>query len=86
MRHARGEDLDRIDALLADLRKVPELRERKRGYFSLGSKAFLHFHEDAGDLYADARLNGEFERMRVTGPGEQARFLSRVQAAVEAVR
>jgi hypothetical protein len=50
VRHANQEDLDHVEALLAELRKLPELRERRRGYFSRGSRAFLHFHEDSGDL------------------------------------
>ena len=57
---------------------MPELRERKRGYFSRGSKAFLHFHEDAGELYVDVRLEGRFERMRLTTAAEHLEFLERV--------
>jgi len=82
VRHATQEDLDRLAALLAELRRLPQLRERKRGYFSRGSRAFLHFHEDAGDLYADVKLDGAFQRMRVTSPGEQADFLAQVGRAV----
>jgi hypothetical protein len=82
VRRATEEDLDRVEALLAELRKIRELRERKRGYFSRGSRAFLHFHEDAGYLYADVKLDGPFQRMRVTSPGEQADFLAQVQRAV----
>jgi hypothetical protein len=82
VRHATQEDLDGLAALLAELRKLSQLRERKRGYFSRGSRAFLHFHEDAGDFYADVKLDGAFQRMRVTSPGEQADFLAQVQRAV----
>jgi hypothetical protein len=78
VRHATQADLDRLEALLAGLRELPQLRERKRGYFSRGSRAFLHFHEDDGDLYVDVRLDHEFQRMRVTTEVEQASFLSRV--------
>jgi hypothetical protein len=84
VRHATQEDLDHVEELLAELRKLPQLRERKRGYFSRGSRAFLHFHEDAGDLYVDVRLGSDFERMRVTNHAEQADFLSRVTAALQA--
>jgi hypothetical protein len=42
----------------------------------------VHFHEDAGDLYADVRLDLKFERLKVTGADEQARFLSRVREAL----
>jgi len=82
VRHATEEDLDRVAALLDELRGLPELRERKRGSFSRASRAFLHFHEDAGDLYVDVRLDSEFERMKVTTGDEQAEFLSRVRAAL----
>ena len=86
MRHATAEDLDRIEALLAELRSVPQLRERQRGFFSRGSRAFLHFHEDAGDLYVDVKLGGSFERMRVTTQEEQASFLSEVREALQRSR
>jgi len=82
VRHATQEDLDRLAELLAELRELRQLRERKRGYFSRGSRAFLHFHEDAGDLYADVKLDDAFQRMKVTSNDEQADFLARVQRAV----
>ena len=78
-----AEDLDRLEPLLAELRALPQLRERKRGSFSRGSRAFLHFHEDAGDLYVDVRLDSTFQRMRVTSQADQADFLARVRAAVQ---
>jgi hypothetical protein len=83
VRHATQEDLDRLEGLLAELRGLQQLRERKRGYFSRGSRAFLHFHEDAGDLYVDVRLGDTFERMRVTSAVEQAAFASRVREVLE---
>jgi hypothetical protein len=79
MRHATQEDLDQMEALLAELRALPQLRERKRGYFSRGSRAFLHFHEDAGELYVDVRLASAFQRMRITSRVEQATLLSQVR-------
>jgi hypothetical protein len=82
MRHATEEDLDRLEELLAALRELPQLRERKRGSFSRGARAFLHFHEDAGDLYVDVRLSDAFQRMRVTSAEDQAEFLSQVGRAL----
>jgi len=82
VRHATEEDLDRLEAVLVELRRLPCLRERKRGYFSRGSGAFLHFHEDAGDLYVDVKTGGKFQRMRITTAREQAEFLSRVREAL----
>jgi N-acetylglutamate synthase-like GNAT family acetyltransferase len=84
MRHATEEDLDRVEELLAELRTLAQLRERKRGSFSRGSRAFLHFHEDAGDIYADVRLDGEFQRMKVSSRGEQAGLLAQVRSALGA--
>ena len=83
MRHATQEDLDQIEPLLVELRKLPELLERKRGYFSRGSRAFLHFHEDAGDLYVDVRLGSAYQRARVTSREEQADLLSRVRRTLQ---
>jgi hypothetical protein len=83
VRHATEEDLDRLEAVLAELRGLPYVRERKRGYFSRGSGAFLHFHEDAGDLYADVKIGAKFQRMRITTAGEQAEFLARVRSALQ---
>jgi len=79
MRHATQEDLDQIEALLAELRMIPQLRERRRGCFSRGGRAFVHFHEDAGHLYVDVRLDDKFQRMKVTSHAEQEDFLSRVR-------
>jgi hypothetical protein len=45
------------------LHEFPQLKERRRGDFSRGSRAFLHFHEDAGDVYVGVRLDSEFERI-----------------------
>ena len=86
MRHATQADLDRLDVLLAELRQLPQLRERKRGYFSRGSKAFLHFHATADDLYVDVKLDGEFERLKVTTREEQDAFLSQVRETLRRER
>jgi len=83
VRHATHEDLDRLEALLLEVRRLPQLRERKRGYFSRGSRALLHFHEDAGDLYVDVRLDSRFERMKITSRDQQAYFLSRLREALQ---
>lgn len=81
MKHASGKGLDDLDDLLRQLRAVDGLTEKKRGVFYRGSRAFLHFHEDASGLYADVRVDAEFERMRVTTKVERKRLLSVVRAA-----
>jgi len=82
VRHVSSAGLDELDDLLCELRSVDGLTERKRGVFSRGSRAFLHFHEDSSGLYADVRIDAEFERMRVTTKAERKRLLSVARAAV----
>ena len=69
--------------MLVELRKLPQLRERKRGSFSRTNHAFLHFHEDGGDLFVDVRLESKFQRLKVTSDIEQADFLALVKAALQ---
>ena len=82
MRHATETDLDSLEQLLDELRSIPGLRERKRGAFSRGAKAFLHFHADGDDFYVDVRLDTEFERFRVTTDADRSEFLSQVRRAL----
>lgn len=82
MKHVSASGLDQLDDLLRELRGIDGLNEKKRGVFYRGSRAFLHFHEDPSGLYADVRIDAEFERMRVTTKAERKRLLSVVRAAV----
>lgn len=82
MKHAKDEHLDKLEPLLEALRHVAALTEKKRGVFYRKSKAFLHFHDDPSGLYADCRLDTEFERFRVSTRAEQRVLLERVRAAI----
>jgi hypothetical protein len=82
MRHARPEDLDRINALLARLRTLDGMLEKKRGVFYVGSKSFLHFHEDPAGMFADLAVGAGFERFRVTTADEQRAFVKAVREAL----
>jgi hypothetical protein len=82
MRHARDQDLDRLDDLLTELRGLPGLVEKKRGVFYLKSRAFLHFHEDPKGLFADiggGPHGGDFERIDVTDPAGRAELLAQAR-------
>lgn len=84
MRHATPATLDVLEPLLATLRSLPALKEKNRGTFYRGSKAFLHFHEDAMGLFADVRFDGAgFERCRVSTKSEQAALVRRVKASLK---
>lgn len=80
MHHPKPGELDRITPLLDDLRALEGLTERNPAVFYHRSKAFLHFHIDVDDVYADVRLTGPgFDRMRVTTKTEQRRLLTLVK-------
>lgn len=79
MRHVSDADLDELEPLLAELRAVPGLVERKRGVYDRRSRAFLHFHADPTGLHADVRLGEEFERVRVQTAAERGALLDRVR-------
>jgi len=82
VRHARPEDLDRIESLLERLRTIAGLRERKRGNFTRRSQAFLHFHEHDGAVIADVRFGADFERFDVTAAKDQRALIKRIEQAV----
>ena len=83
VRHATPAGLERISDLLATLRAVNGLVERRPGVFYRRSRAFLHFHEDPTGMFADVRLAGDdFVRLRVTSRAEQASLPRQVRRAV----
>jgi hypothetical protein len=83
VRHARPEDLDRLESLLARLRAFSVLKEKSRGVFYLKSQAFLHFHADPAGLFADVRgEDGAFERVKVDEPEGEAALLDKVARAL----
>ncbi|MDP1615989.1 MAG: hypothetical protein Q8S47_16190 [Phenylobacterium sp.] len=85
MRHARPDALHLLEPLLADLRALPGLSEKRRGVFYAKSRAFLHFHEDPAGLFADLRGAGEldFERFNVTDAEGRARLLEAARARLD---
>ena len=87
MRHARPEDLDRIEPLLAQVRALSVLKEKTRGCFYWRSRAFLHFHQDPKGMFAD--IGGgdgrDFERVHVDDPAGAAAVLARIAALARPV-
>ena len=82
MRHAGSGSLDTLEPLLAELRRLPGLNEKKRGVFYAKSRAFLHFHEDPAGLFGDLRdpETGVFDRYDVTDEAGRARLLAEAAA------
>ncbi len=74
MRHARDADLDRLEDLLAQVRTLPGLKEKKRGVFYRKSRGFLHFHEDPKGMFAD--ISDPDERIDVTEAAGKAALMA----------
>lgn len=55
-------ELERLDALLTELRALSELRERSPGTFTRGGAAFLHFHALTTGLVSDVKVSGHWRR------------------------
>lgn len=87
MRHARDEDLDRIEPLLGRLRALGALRERKRGCFYFKSKGFVHFHEDPKGMFADLRQidTRDDRRVKVDTSAEQDDLIEQAKKVLAAL-
>lgn len=85
MKHAGDRGLDELEPLLAQVRTLPSLIEKKRGIFHRKSKAFLHFHEDAAGLFADIKVSGDgdYTRLRVSTGAERKRFVAFVRMSLK---
>ena len=84
MKHISPERLAQLEPLLAALAEIQGLKEKHRGvFYRVKGGAFLHFHEDDDDVYADVKLTGpEFDRVKCTGTREQKKLLGLVRAAL----
>ena len=84
MKHAQSAALDTIEAMLASLRTIAGISEKKRGVFYRGSQAFLHFHEDPQGMFADVRIaapgsGDEWQRLQVNSRAEQRALVALVK-------
>ena len=86
MRHITADRVDSHRAACSTRSaRVDGLVEKSPGRFYRKSQAFLHFHEDGDDIFADVRLRpGPFERVRVTTKAEQRRLVTRIRRCLEA--
>ena len=86
MKHAGPQALDQLEPILAEIRRLEGLREKKRGAFYRGSSGFLHFHEDPAGFFADLKTGGDFVRFPINSTPETQTFLRRARAALNAVK
>ena len=82
VRHVNDADLDRLEPLLDQLRRIDGLRERKRGNFMRNSRSFLHFHAHGDEFFADVRLADEFERFPATTATEHRKLVQAIRSTL----
>lgn len=81
-KHAGALAQAELQGLLAGLRLLPDVVERKPGIFYRKSRAFVLFLEDPTGLYADLRLSaGVFERLPVNTLEERVFVLGQASLA-----
>ena len=84
MKHAGPQALADLASLLAEVRQLPGLQERKPGIFYRRGQAFLHFHEDPAGLFADAKLGRpKFERLAVQTAEQRQELMRRLQESLD---
>lgn len=82
MKHAGPHVLAKLEPLLKRIRVLPGFKEKGRGVFYRGPKAFLHFHEDPAGIFADVRLGDDWERAEVTTGSQRGRLARRLNASL----
>jgi hypothetical protein len=83
MKHANQDTLAQLSPLLERIRsRVPPLKERGPGKFYLKSVAFLHFHDDPAGIFADLKVNGDWERHPVNTEEEYAILLAAIDQQI----
>ena len=81
MKHATKETIEGLGDVLKGIREIPGLIEKSPGTFYRKSSAFLHFHEDPAGIFADLKVGGEWERLRVNTAREKSAFVKRAKGS-----
>jgi hypothetical protein len=81
VKHAGPTALAALAPLLAEVRDIAPgvisgVTERRPGTFYARGQALLHFHEDPAGLFADLKVDGDWQRFAVNRPAERATFLA----------
>ena len=86
--HARYDDLQDLEDVLAAIRKLPGISEPTAGTFYFRRKPFLHFHTKDGMRWADAKVGdswgSEIQIPLNCAQREKTRFLREIRSRYEA--
>lgn len=80
MKHAGATTLDTIKDLLAQIRTLA-IEERKPGIFYRKRDAFLHFHEDPAGLFADVKVEGQWQRLPADTEAQRRKVVAAARKA-----
>jgi hypothetical protein len=84
MKHISPERLQSLQDLLASIKTINGLREKKSGVFYRKSAAFLHFHEEGELVFADLKRDGKnFSRLPVSTVRQRQSLLAQIRQVVE---
>ena len=77
MARADPSALQALLPLLRQLREIKGVQEKSAGTFYARRDAFVHFHDEAGVLYADLKRPGGtgFDRFALATPAEQRKLV-----------
>ena len=77
MARADAEALKTLAPLLRQLREIKGVKEKTSGIFHGRNDAFIHFHDEAGVLFADLKKAGGagFDRYPLATPAEQRKLV-----------
>ncbi len=86
MKHASQKTIQLIEPMLKDIRSIPGLVEKKSGIYYYKSRAFLHFHEEDSNTFADVRLvEPEFQRLPCTTENQQKQLIVKIRKCLKSI-
>lgn len=77
MKHVSTKTLKFLESLLKEIRKSGKLKGKNRGVFYKDSQAYLHFHEDEKNIFADVKKGNKWIRIKVPKNKKEWKKLSR---------
>lgn len=79
MKHAHQDTLEQLSPLLQQIgSRMPPLKEKGAGKFYLKSTAFLHFHDDPMGIFADLKVEGDWQRYPVNDDQDYSALLEAI--------
>ena len=77
MARAEAEALQKLLPVLRQLREIKGVQETKPGIFYARRDAFIHFHDEAGTLFADLKRHGGagFDRYPLDTAAQQRKLV-----------